>query len=206
MLLIRRAFGASRASGGRHNLARRTWVRLVAALPQKVTDSNMTTKKLLIPALTGALLGFGSLGVGGIPAAHAQQASDAPSATGPGPHAGGEGFGAQRLDRVLDKVGASASQRSQIKALWDGLRPQLRAQHAERAALRKQIVAALSAPTIDTAAIEKLRQQSMGVADKLSSLFTQGIVGTAQILTPDQRKQAQEELAHHAQRFGGAMP
>jgi Spy/CpxP family protein refolding chaperone len=146
---------------------------------------------------------MGALSIGGVvvSTARAQQAADTS-----GDDAGGEGMHGRHLDRILDKVGASASQRSQIHAIWDGLRPQLQAQHQQRATLRKQIVADLTAQTIDANAIEQLRQQSMAVADKLSSLFTQGIVQTAQVLSPDQRKLAQQEMSKHAQRFGGQMP
>jgi len=158
----------------------------------------MTRKWLLAPALLGAL-SIGGVVVG---TARAQQAADT---AGDG-EAGNEGMHGRHLDRILDKVGASASQRSQIHAIWAALQPQLKAQHQQRSALRKQIVADLTAPTIDPSAIEQLRQQSMAVADKLSSLFTQGIVQTAQVLSPDQRKAAQEEMAKHAQRFGGHMP
>jgi len=120
---------------------------------------------------------------------------------------GGEmaGFMARRLDRILDKVNATQSQRGQIHAVWDGLRPQLRELRAQHGAIRRQIVAAVTAPTINTAEVEKLRQQSMAIADKTSALFTQGIVQTAQLLTPDQRKLAQEEMSKHAGagHFGG---
>jgi len=117
-----------------------------------------------------------------------------------------EGFVARRLERILDRVNATAGQRGQIRAVWDGLRPQLRALRAQHGELRRQIVAAVTAPTINAADVEKLRQQSMSVADKTSALFTQGIVATAQVLTPEQRKLAQDEMAkahgmHH--QFGG---
>jgi protein CpxP len=118
------------------------------------------------------------------------------------------GFVARRLERILDRVNATPGQRGQIHAIWDGLRPQLRELRTQHGALRRQIVAAVTAPTINSAEVEKLRQQSMAVADKTSALFTQGIVNTAQVLTPEQRKIAQEHWAeqmgkHHA--FGGGM-
>jgi Spy/CpxP family protein refolding chaperone len=68
------------------------------------------------------------------------------------------------------------------------------------------MLAALTAPTINTSEVERLRQQATGLHDKMSALITQGMVATAQVLTPEQRKQAQEEMAkrggggHH--RFG----
>ena len=116
------------------------------------------------------------------------------------------GFVARRLERILDRVNATPAQRGQIHAIWDGLRPQLRELRTQHGALRRQIVTAVTASTINAAEVEKLRQQSMSVADKTSALFTQGIVNTAQVLTPEQRKIAQEHWAdqmgkHHG--FGG---
>jgi Spy/CpxP family protein refolding chaperone len=112
-------------------------------------------------------------------------------------HGGGggpEGFMAFRMHRILDKVGATDAQKAQIKAVWEGLRPQLKALHQQHAGLRQQITQAMTAATIDPAAIEKLRQQSVAAMDKLSSVMTQGFVETAKILTPEQRKQAAAEI------------
>ena len=41
----------------------------------------------------------------------------------------------------------------------------------------------------------------MGVANQMSSTFTQGLVQTAQVLTPDQRKTAAAAIAEARARF-----
>ena len=138
---------------------------------------------LLIPAL--AVLGVAG-GAYTTAQAHPAQTEEA----GPG-----QGFGARRLERLLDKVNATAGQRSQIQAIWNGLRPQLKSLHQQHQAVHQQIAAALAAPTINPAAVEQLRKQAMGVSDQLSSTFTQGLVQTAQVLTPDQRTQAAAAMA-----------
>src|SRR5437868_5913347 len=84
-----------------------------------------------------------------------------------------------RMQRILTDVGASDAQKAQIKAVWDGLRPQLKAAQQDHARLRGQIAQAIAAPTIDTAAIEKLRQQAVQSLDRTSALFTQGMVSTS---------------------------
>lgn len=119
-----------------------------------------------------------------------------------------EGMPMRRMQRILDRVGASASQRDQIRAIWSGLRPQIRAERTQHKTLHQQMVAALTAPTINAGEVERLRKLSMASADKMSSLITQGIVGSAQVLTPEQRKLAQDEIAkgggrHH---WGPATP
>ncbi|HVU50259.1 MAG TPA: Spy/CpxP family protein refolding chaperone [Polyangia bacterium] len=107
---------------------------------------------------------------------------------------GPDGFMAFRMHKILDKVGATDAQKAQIKTIWEGLRPQLKTLHQQHAGLRQQITQAMTAPTIDAAAIEKLRQQSVAVMDKVSSVMTQGFVETARVLTPEQRKQAAAEI------------
>jgi Spy/CpxP family protein refolding chaperone len=125
---------------------------------------------------------------------------------GPGQGPGMHQHTQARIDRILTDVGASDSQKSQVKAIWAGLGPQLKAAHQQHAQLRQQIEQALTAQTIDGAAIEKLRQQSVQAIDKTSSLLTQGMVSTAQVLTPDQRQKAIAELRrhpHHRMGMGG---
>jgi protein CpxP len=115
---------------------------------------------------------------------------------------GGDGAGMHermqaRMDRILTDVGATDQQKAQIKTIWTGLGPQLKAAHQDRGKIHEQLQQAMSAATIDAAAIEKLRQQSVQTIDRVSTLFTQGMVQTAQVLTPDQRQKALAELRRH---------
>ena len=120
----------------------------------------------------------------------------------------GEGMPMRRMHMILDRVGATAAQRDQIRAVWSGLRPQLGAERATHKGLREQMVAALTAPTINAGEVERLRKLTMANADKISALVTQGMVASAQVLTPDQRKLAQQEIAkgggHH--HWGPSIP
>lgn len=115
----------------------------------------------------------------------------------------GGGFMAFRMHKILDKVGATDAQKAQIKTIWEGLRPQLKALHEQHEQIHTQITQAMTAATIDTGAIEKLRQQSVQVIDKTSSMLTKGFVETAQVLTPDQRKQAAAEIEKAKERHHG---
>ena len=142
-----------------------------------------TRRKILIASLAALMLA----GAGGL--------VSSARAAGPAGDAVGEGMPMRRMQRILDRVGATPTQRDQIRAIWSGLRPQLRAERVQHKSLRQQMVAALTAPTINAGEVERLRKQSMASADKLSALFTQGMVASAQVLTPDQRKLAGEELA-----------
>jgi len=148
-----------------------------------------TRRKILIASLAVLMLA----GAGGV-------ASSARAASPAGDEVG-EGMPMRRMQRILDRVGATPAQRDQIRAIWSGLRTQLRAERTQKKSLRQQMVAALTAPTINAGEVERLRKQSIASADKISALFTQGMVASAQVLTPEQRKLAGEELAkgrgHH---------
>jgi protein CpxP len=112
-----------------------------------------------------------------------------------GAHAGALGhFDGRRMGKLLEAAGASDAQRAQIKTAWANLRPQLQAVREQRGKLQADLRKALSAPTIDTAAVERLRQQGVQLADKASALFTQGMVQTAQVLTPEQRQKVAAQL------------
>ena len=60
----------------------------------------------------------------------------------------------------------------------------------------------MTAPTIDPAQVEKLRQQSVQLMDKTSAVFTQGMVQTAQVLTPAQRQKVLAEIRAHQHEHG----
>ena len=82
----------------------------------------------------------------------------------------------------------------------------MKANHEQHMALHQQMAAAFTAPTVNAAQIEQLRQQSMSLEDKRSQLFTQGLVQTAQVLSQAQRKQAQapiQEARGHFHHHGG---
>lgn len=151
--------------------------------------------------LLGPVVAALALGGVSISAAHAQATGEGQQVdpTDAGAMAGG--FMARRMERMLDKVGATASQRSQIEAIWSGLRPQLKAMHQQHGAVRQQLVGALTAATINPSTVEQLRQQSMTLANRSSTLLTQGFVQTAQVLTPDQRRQVQAILAQEHGHF-----
>jgi len=119
----------------------------------------------------------------------------------------GPGFRKEHMEKMLTAAGATDAQKAQIQTIWQNLRPQLRPLHKQHADLRRQIGQAIAAPTIDQAKIEQLRKQSVQTMDQLSTLVTQGIVQSAQVLTPAQRQtvlQQMEQHRHHMGQGGGA--
>jgi len=152
----------------------------------------------LISRRRGLWVGLTLMAVAGVTALSTAQAHGFPGGGGWRHGGGGPGeFMQRRIQRMLDKVGATDAQKAQIKAIWDGVKPEMKALHEQKEQLRKQIAQTAAAPTIDTARIEQLRQQSVQLVDKTSVVLTRGLVGTAQVLTPDQRKQVLAEMEKH---------
>src|SRR5579872_3613646 len=91
-----------------------------------------------------------------------------------------------RVSAMLSKVDATPEQKTKVadiaKAAVRDLAP-LRAQHK---AARDKAVELLTAPTLDRAALEKLRAEEMALADTLSKRVTQSIADAADVLTPEQ--------------------
>ena len=119
---------------------------------------------------------------------------------GPGMFAGG--FVKERMDHLLTAANATEAQKVQIRAIWAAQAPQLQGLRQQHGQLRREISEALAAPTIDPARIEQLRKQSVQAMDSLSTVMTQAIVSSAQVLTPAQRQtvlqQVREHKRHHS--------
>jgi len=63
----------------------------------------------------------------------------------------------ERMEHALSAAGATDAQKTQIHAIWDGLRPQLKPLRHQAVDLRRQIGEAIAAPTIDKGRVEALR-------------------------------------------------
>ena len=162
--------------------------------PQPHLEARSRRPRRALLILAGAIIAGSAISTAAV------RAEAVDDAGGGGP--GGHGMHGRRIEKILDRVNATPAQRAQIRAAWDGLRPQIKALRQQHHGVRKQMLAALTAPTINAGEVERLRKEASGLHDKMSALITQGMVATAQVLTPEQRKQAQEELAKRGGRFG----
>ncbi|NML18003.1 Spy/CpxP family protein refolding chaperone [Azohydromonas caseinilytica] len=176
----------------------------------------MTTKpELAMPSATArrsplrrraaaALLALGTLS--GIALAQTTPPA-APSAPPPGMHMhGGPMHGGpmhgRHLERMLDRVDATAEQRTKIRAILDAAKAEMRTQAPARQQLREQGLALLAQPTIDTQAVEQLRQQMLAQHDQASQRWTRTLLEVANVLTPQQRAQLAEQMRQRAARGG----
>ena len=96
---------------------------------------------------------------------------------------------------TLDSVGASADQEAKIHDIIAAKFVEVAPNPEEHEAMRKQALDLLAAPTIDRAAIEKLRVEAAARFDAKSKAFVGGVEEIADQLTPEQRVKLADELA-----------
>ena len=115
---------------------------------------------------------------------------------GPGGHGPGHGmmmFGGspehlgRGVDHMLDGLGATDAQRTQIKQIATAAATDLKAQRGAGRALHDKGMQIFAAPTVDAAAAESVRQQMLAQHDQASKRMLQAMLDVSNVLTPEQR-------------------
>lgn len=107
---------------------------------------------------------------------------------------GGMMFGGRFGERVLDDIGATAEQRTQIRQILEAARNDLRSQRDAGRALHDQARQLFTQPTVDANAAEALRQQMMARHDQASRRMLQAMIDVSRVLTPEQRAKIGERM------------
>lgn len=119
-----------------------------------------------------------------------------------GPEAHGKRM-ERMVERVFDKVGASAEQKARALDIVRASGEEMKKLHESRPDDRKDMLALLSADTLDRAAIEQQRQTRQTHMEEASKLMTRTMTDLAEVLTPAQRKEAAKALASFGRGPGG---
>ena len=106
---------------------------------------------------------------------------------GTGMDGGGQMGHMGHMSRVLDRVGASAEQKAQIKTIMESAHNELKPVHAQMKLLRDQSTALFTQPAVDANAAEALRLQMQTLHSQVSKRMLQAMVESSRVLTPDQR-------------------
>ena len=109
----------------------------------------------------------------------------------------GMGFGEHGMGYVLDQIDATPEQEDKLWAIIDSTRSELRPTFREFRETREAIAGILGAPTIDRAALEKLRSERIATIDATSRKMTDALVQAAEVLTPEQRAKLLEHFKEH---------
>ena len=98
------------------------------------------------------------------------------------------------IEHMLERIDASAEQRTQIRAIVDAARADLAKQSEAGRALREQGLKLFAQPNIDAAAVEAQRQQMLQHHDQVSRRMAQAMVDVGRVLTPEQRATLVERM------------
>ena len=129
---------------------------------------------------------------------------------GPGGQGGHGGMGMlggapAHLNRLLDGVNATDAQRTQIKQIAQAAAVDMKAQHAAGRALHEKGMQLLTAPTVDAAAAEQLRQQMLAQHDQTSRRTLRAMLDVSAVLTPEQRTKLGELMRQRSDRMRERM-
>jgi protein CpxP len=91
------------------------------------------------------------------------------------------------VDFMLDGLHATDAQRGQIKQIAVQAAADLKAQAQAGKGMHQRGMEIFTAPTVDAAAAEQLRQQMLQQHDQMSRRVTQAMLDVARVLTPEQR-------------------
>jgi Spy/CpxP family protein refolding chaperone len=105
----------------------------------------------------------------------------------------------KRLARKIDRLvpDATADQKAKLSAIAKAAFIDLRPLQEKSRAARAEGLKLLSQPTIDRAALERVRQTQQQLADQRSRRMSQAFADAAEVLTPAQRVKVAERLAKH---------
>ncbi len=111
----------------------------------------------------------------------------------------------EHMSRMLDRLGATEAQRTQIRQIALAAGTDLQAQRESGRSLRAEGLQLLAAPTIDARAVEALRQRSLAQHDQVSKRATQAMLDIANVLTPEQRTKMAEQVRQRGERMRDRM-
>ena len=98
------------------------------------------------------------------------------------------------VQKALDSVGASSAQEAKVHDIIAAKFTEIAPNPEEHDAMRKQALELLSAPTIDRAAVEKMRADVVAKFDAKSKAVVGGLLDIADQLTPPQRTALAAEI------------
>lgn len=118
---------------------------------------------------------------------------------GMGMHGGGGMMGnpermGRMMDRMLDGLDVTDAQRGQIKQIAQAAGTELKGQRESNLALREKAMQIFTAPNVDAAAAEQVRQQMTAQHEQMSKRTLQAMLDASKVLTPEQRSKLGERM------------
>jgi Spy/CpxP family protein refolding chaperone len=120
---------------------------------------------------------------------------------GPGMFMGSPEHIDRGVDHMLDRLNATDAQRTQIKQIVQQAAADLKAQHESARGLHEKGLQVFTAPTVDAAAAESVRQQMLVQHDAASRRVLQAMLDISRVLTPEQRAKIGDQIKLRHQRM-----
>lgn len=153
-------------------------------------------KATLLYALTGAAVSMAQAQPAG-PSGMMGSMGGMHAAAHQGRGHGGMGMGmgdGMMSERMLAAAGASAEQKAKVRDILKAAQDDQLKQRAGGLELHQQMLALMSAPQIDAAAAESLRQKMEARHDAASKRHLQVMLDVGAVLTPEQRQKLAERM------------
>jgi len=110
------------------------------------------------------------------------------------------------VKRFASRVDATPEQQQKLTAIAKDAAKDIAPMREKLHSAGKQALAITSAPTIDRAAMERLRAEQVALADSVSKRITQAFADAAEVLTPEQRQKVAgrltERMEHRERGWG----
>ena len=107
------------------------------------------------------------------------------------------------LDRVLDGANVSPAQRAQVHQIFDAAGADLKQAFPADRADHEQMRQLFTAPVVDAAAVEAVRQRIEARRDAQSRRIMQAMIDVSSVLSVEQRQTIAAKMAAHEHAFGG---
>jgi Spy/CpxP family protein refolding chaperone len=104
------------------------------------------------------------------------------------------------MDQMLTQVDATPEQKAKIHGIMKGAFETLKPMHGTLQQTHRDLHGLLTAPTIDRAALERLRAARLADADQASRVLVKALADSAEVLRPEQRAKLGELMAERHQR------
>ena len=165
-------------------------------------EESMSRRRFFRNAAVAALISSVVAGIG------ATAAWAAPAGHG-GWHRGGFMGGRgpmsdERVEKMVKhfavEINATPEQTAKLTNIAKGAFKDVRPLREKSREARKRGMELLAAPTIDRAAVERLRAEQMQAADAASKRMSQAFADAAEVLTPEQRKKVAEHMQKRHER------
>ena len=98
---------------------------------------------------------------------------------------GGQGM---RMERMLHAAGATPEQRAKVHQIMKAAREDMHKEMDAGRGMHQQMAQLMTAPKVDAAAVEALRQKMSAHHDAVSKRMTQAMLDAGAVLTPEQRE------------------